>query len=169
MKGQERKAIHRSRGPAQHIKGTPCVSRFLSKTIAYARRLAIISPRFREIPLFLRSEISASDLGSQPQICDLGCQTLRSTDPGAGSTYQGYPLCFAIPLQNHSLRSTSSYHFSPIQRTTPFPHTRDLSLRSGICASDLRSGMPDPRIHRSRGRLYISMVPLVFRDFSPNP
>ena len=79
------------RGPAQHIKGTPCVSRFLSKTIAYARRLTITFPRFRRIPLFFRSEISASDLGSQPQICDLGCQTLRPTDPGAGSYIKGTP------------------------------------------------------------------------------
>ena len=35
----------------QNAKGTPCVSRFGSETIAYAQRLATVSHRFGEIPL----------------------------------------------------------------------------------------------------------------------
>ena len=35
----------------QNAKGTPCVSRFGSETIAYAQCLATVSHRFGEIPL----------------------------------------------------------------------------------------------------------------------
>ena len=35
----------------QNAKGTPCVSRFGSETIAYAQRLATVSHRFGEFPL----------------------------------------------------------------------------------------------------------------------
>ena len=51
----------------------------------------------------------------------LGCQAVRSTDPGVGPIYQGYPLHFAISLRNHSLRTRFSYRFSSIRRNSTFP------------------------------------------------
>ena len=51
----------------------------------------------------------------------LGCQAVRSTDPGVGPIYQGYPLRFTIWLRNHSLRTVFSYRFSSIRRNSTFP------------------------------------------------